>query len=154
MAKELIIIFVAALAGAALPLQAVINARLSPILGAPLWASFLSFTVGAIVLFAIAMSGVIVGWIPVPTFSNVLRAPWWIWAGGFLGATYVTIALIMASKLGAGTLVAVIVSGQLMAALLIDHFGAFGLPLRPVTPLRLIGVFFLITGVLFIRGTK
>jgi transporter family-2 protein len=154
MSIQLILILVTALAGALLPVQAVINGRLGANLGEPLWASLVSFSIGTLVLFAIVAMGGFAGGIQVPSFSSALRAPWWIWAGGFLGAIYVTVALTMAPRLGAGTLIAVVVTGQLIAALLLDHIGAFGLPRQPADVSRLIGAAFLIAGVVLIRGIR
>jgi len=154
MSTQLILILVTVLAGALLPVQAVINGRLSTNLGEPLWASLVSFFIGTLVLFAIVMFSGVFGGIQVPSFSSALRAPWWIWAGGGLGAIYVTVALTMAPRLGAGTLIAVVVAGQMIAALLLDHFAAFGLPRQPAELPRLIGAAFLIAGVVLIRGIK
>lgn len=78
MAKELILIIDTALAGSVLPLQAVINGRLSASLSEPLGAAFVSFTIGSIVLFAIAVFGGIAGVIQAPVFSNAFQSPWWI----------------------------------------------------------------------------
>lgn len=40
--------------------------------------------------------------------------------------------------------------GQMVAALIVDHYGAIGFPAQPVTVWRVIGVVLLVVGVLLI----
>src|SRR5947208_2176996 len=111
------------LAGSALALQPPINAQLRLGLGNPYWASFVSFAVGALsmALFALARRS------PLP-LALAAPMPWWAWIGGVLGAFYVTCALMLAPRLGVATLVALVITGQLLTSLVIDQFGLFGIP--------------------------
>src|SRR5918999_806553 len=61
------------------------------------------------------------------------------WVESPLRATLVSFA-VAAPKLGAATLVAVILAGQAFASLLVDHFGWVGFAENPITPGRLVGI--------------
>ena len=78
-------------------------------------------------------------------------APWWVWTGGLLGAFYVLGSIVTAPKLGAATLVAMILAGQALASLAVDHFGWVGFDEQPVTVLRVAGVLLLAGGVALVR---
>ena len=88
-----------------------------------------------------------------PPLSRVESAPWWVGVGGLLGAVYVLGSVVAAPKLGAATLVAVILAGQAVASLLVDHFGWVGFEENPITPGRLAGVAFVAVGVALVRFT-
>jgi transporter family-2 protein len=77
--------------------------------------------------------------------------PWWIWFGGMLGAFFVTATIILVPKLGATAMVALILSGQMFASLLLDHFGVLGYPIHPISLGRIAGVLMLCGGVWLIK---
>ena len=135
----------ALLAGAMLPIQFGINAQLAHWVGGPVRAAFVSFVVGALALL-IAMLLTARGW---PDRAG--DAPWWVWTGGLLGAFYVLGSIVTAPKLGAATLVAMILAGQAIASLLVDHFGWVGFEEQPITLLRIFGVLLLAGGVALVR---
>ena len=53
--------------------------------------------------------------------------------GGALGAFYVTGSIVVAPRLGAVTLIAVILAGQALASLVVDHYGMVGFDAHPAT---------------------
>ena len=83
--------------------------------------------------------------------SAVTSAPWYIWVGGLLGATIVAIGTVVTARLGSLAPVAFGIAGQLVFALVIDHFGWFGLPVRSIGVNRIIGVSLLLGGLFFIQ---
>lgn len=134
------------LAGAGLPVQAAINARLRADLDAPLAAaagSFIVATAAMLVLLVIATAG---GRGPAPRLRRLSRVPWWGWLGGFVGASYVTVTLLAVPEIGAAPAIALTIAGQQLISAIADHRGLLRLPRRPVTPARLIGVAVLLTG--------
>jgi len=134
-------------AGAMLPIQFGINAQLAHWLDSPLRATLVSFAVGTVALFAVMLAADR-DW---PSTDRIAGAPWWVWAGGLLGAFYVLGSVVSAPKLGAATLVAVILAGQTVASLLVDHFGWVGFEVNPVTPGRIAGVVLVAAGVALVR---
>jgi len=134
-------------AGAMLPIQFGINAQLATWLGSPLRATLVSFAVGTAALFVV-MVAAFRDW---PSVDRLGSAPWWVWVGGLLGAFYVLGSVVTAPKLGAATLVAVILAGQAVASLLVDHFGWVGFDESPITPGRILGIALVAAGVALVR---
>lgn len=135
--------------GGFLAVQAPVNAELSRNLGMPVAAAGISFFVGAVVLGLLTLLMVMTENAPALNW----RGPslWMFLLGGFLGASFVTCNILLVPRLGAAALMAFLVSGQLIAGLLIDRFGLFGLAVREVTMGRIAGALFLLTGALLIR---
>ena len=141
-------LLLALVAGAGLAFQAVINTRLSQALNSPLWASCVQVFVGLVFLavcLAIARE-------PMPTFAGAGRLPWWVWTGGAIGAAYVLSVIVTTRPLGVALMVASVVVGQSVAALLIDHYGWFGVDTHRLSPIRVAGAVLLFAGVLLIRS--
>lgn len=134
-------------AGAMLPFQAGVNAQLAEWVGSPVRAAFVSFVVGAIALLFIAA----LVFKPLPTASRLAEVPWWAWTGGLLGAFYVAGSITSAPRLGAVTLIALIVAGQAVASLAVDHFGLVGFDEHHISAGRVAGVLLLCVGVLLVR---
>lgn len=138
---------VAIAAGALLPIQASINGRLRPFVGGPLPATLVSVAVStsAMILLVVATRT------PAPSGGKISAAPWWVWTGGLLGVIFVLVSLGLVNRLGAAFLFALVVVGQMLASLAIDHFGLFGVSEHAVSPLRILGVALLMAGVVLIR---
>ncbi len=134
-------------AGAMLPIQFGINAQLATWVGSSVRAALVSFVVGALSLFVVALA-VARDW---PAADRVSGAPWWVWIGGALGAFYVLGSIVTAPRLGAVTLFAMILAGQALVSLAVDHFGWVGFEEHPVSALRLAGVALLAAGVALVR---
>lgn len=134
-------IALAAVAGALLPLQAVINAHLGASVNAPILATFVNFAVGTVLLFLVLCALRL----PLPAFGQLSAMPWWSWLGGFLGAFFVLTATLTVPKLGTAGLAAIVIAGQLMSSIILDHFGVLNHQ-QPVSALRLLGAAMLIAG--------
>ncbi|MBY0111523.1 MAG: DMT family transporter [Phycisphaerales bacterium] len=144
-----LLLLAAALAGAVLPIQAACNAKMGTHLQQPMQATVYSFLIGlvALLLIALAMRQ------PAPAPAKLLGAPWWAHVAGMLGAVYVVSSIILTPKLGVVALTGAVLAGQMVIAVILDHFGWLGLRQNPVTPLKGLGIAFLIAGVLLIRGS-
>ena len=134
-------------AGAMLPIQFGINAVLARYLDSAVRASLVSFCVGTVCLL-VATLLFYRGW---PGGDRFAGAPWWIWIGGALGAFYVLGSVVTAPRLGAVTLVALILAGQAVSSLLVDHFGVLGFSEHPISLGRLAGVALVAAGVALVR---
>ncbi len=136
------------LAGAFVAIQAPINAQLARGLGVPVAAAAISFLSGAIVLglvtyFTTRSQGLVIDW--------KAPAPWLFVAGGALGAVYVTSSVLLTPRIGAAALMAFLVSGQLLAGMLVDKAGYFGVAVRELSMGRIVGAMLLLAGALMIR---
>ncbi len=135
------------LGGIAVTVQVGVNVQVAGAVGNPIWAAWLSFTVGSLALLAYYL----VLRQPWPGLAAVTRMPVWMWAAGFLGAFYVSATVVSAPRLGAALLIGIIVGGQMLTSLLLDHFGALGFPQQPLSGWRIVGALFLVVGVVLIR---
>ena len=89
-------------AGAGVAAQAIINARLRFVLGAPVWAAITQFVVGLALLCLLAA----VTRPTLPTAADAGRAPWWMWTGGLFGATFIIMSVVATPKLGTALMLA------------------------------------------------
>lgn len=131
--------------GAALTVQVGMNATVGRALGSPLWASVINFLVGLVALLACTL---VVG--VRPAASTLGEVPGWAWLAGLLGATYVAATTLLGPRIGALALVAFVLVGQLVMALLVDQYGVLGFPRAPVTPARLLGAALLVAGAVLV----
>lgn len=146
----LVPLLVTLLAGAALPVQAGVNSRLGKEMGSPFVASLISFLIGT----ASILIFVLLARVSAPEGGYAVtaaRAPWWVWLGGVIGAVFVTVAATFASRIGFSLFSAVVIAGQLLTSVALDHFGLLGAERHPVSLLRFVGVLFLVAGIALIR---
>lgn len=141
------LLLLAAFAGAVVPFQSAINVNLGRGLGHPLWATLASLVVSILVLLPIMLAMRL----PLPSLAFIARAPMWMWAGGAFGVCFISLALVLLPRLGASGFMALALAGQVVASLLLDHFGWFGLVERQVTLPKLLGAVLLIAGVVLIQ---
>jgi bacterial/archaeal transporter family-2 protein len=140
----------ALIGGAALALQIGVNGHLRVAIGHPALATFVSFAVGALA----ALAASIVVRAPMPEFGKLAGLPWWVWAGGALGAFYVWSAIMAGSKLGAVMTIGLVVLGQMAMAAWLDHAGALGFPQDSLSPLKLFGIGLVVAGVVTIAYAR
>jgi bacterial/archaeal transporter family-2 protein len=139
----------ALLAGAAVALQPVVNAVASDKMGHPVWGALAS----AAVTFLVLAVAPIALRLPVPGAKVLAGFPPWLYAGGLIGAFMLFAALLAVPRLGATTTAALIIAGQLSAALIVDQTGWLGIPVHPINAPRIIGALLLLGGVFLIRAT-
>lgn len=134
-------------AGVSVALQQILNANLRVEIGSPWWAGFVSYFVGMLAMLAVALTS------PGPRLSEsfVGSTSWLPWTGGLFGALFIGTAIFMVPRLGAATVLALIVVGQMIGSLAFDHFGLFGLSHHPISLTRLAGATSLVLGVVLIR---
>ena len=128
--------------GVALASQAGINAQLRQYVHSPYQAAFFSFLVGTLILGVVMLMQTGAR----PHLQELTAVPYWLWIGGLLGAFGVSVAIILAPRLGAVNLTIVIVCGQLLAALVLDHFGWLGFEKHAINWQRISGIILVIAG--------
>ena len=132
-------------AGLVLAVQPPTNAALAKASGSVVLAALTSFLIGTVVL-AIA-------WATIDRTSPAALkgAPGWAWLGGFYGAEFVAVLAYAAPRLGISVALTAAIASQLVAALVVDHFGLFGVRVEPVTIGKLAGVALVIAGAVLVR---
>lgn len=139
------IIFVT-LAGACISLQAPINAALGRSVQSPLVAAAISFGVGFVLLVFMALLAGDGG-----GFAVALQQNWYFWLGGILGAFYVWTIVWAMPALGVLTAICTLALGQIIAAVILDKIGAFGLPIREISLPRLLAAVMVGGGIVLSR---
>lgn len=134
-------------AGVATAYQPGLNARFADHAGARVWGGLANFVVGLL-----AMTIVTAAMRPqVPSIEKLGAGPAWMWLGGVCGAFFVTLALIAVPRIGAASYLSAMIAGQLLASIIIDHYGHMGLLVREVTPGRVVGILLVFVGMALIR---
>ncbi|QEG38403.1 DMT family transporter [Roseimaritima ulvae] len=147
----LVAVVVGLLAGCLLGTQPSANGYLGRHLAHPLQAAVISFGSGFVILLVLSIAN---GVFP-PRFSTPPTGlPWWVWSGGAIGTVLVTTSLIFVPRIGSLTWFAAVITGQVLAALILDQWGMMGNPRSPASPLRLLGAAMLIGGILLITRAK
>ena len=139
--------FLALAVGLMLPLQVGINAELAGRLSSPITASLLSFAIGTIGLTVCLF----ISRDPWPDLNTLNTIPKWLWLGGLLGGFAVFGSIISGPKIGLLSLVAFVLAGQLLASLILDHYGWLGFPIRELSLGRISGSILLLIAVILIH---
>lgn len=132
--------------GAAMSIQSGINSQLRQGVNNALFASLVSFIVGTIPLLLI----VLFQKQPLPSFDTLSNVNSWKYMGGLLGAFIVTASLLSIAQIGATSMFMLVIAGQLLMALLMDHYGWLGVDIQKINPQKIIGVLLLFGGVFLI----
>ena len=145
---SLLLLLGAIITGAVVPFQAGGNAAMGRALGHPLWGSVVSLCVSLICIAPILA----VARVKAPALGQLAHTPPWVWIGGMVGLLYITGALMLMPRLGAAGFIVAALAGQMLASVLIDHFGLVGLAARPVDIHRLAGLALVMAGLLVMQG--
>jgi len=135
-------LFVLVLAGAALTTQSAVNSQLRGGLHSVMWAVLASYLVGSLAAGAVLVATRE----PLPSLAAVAELQWYQWTGGALGMVYIAAIVFSLHRVGAAPLFALVVTGQLLTALLFDQLGLLGLTRIPLSWSRLTGALLLIVG--------
>ena len=137
----------AALAGCCIAMQASANGMFRRNLGEPWYPTFFSIcgtSITAVVLMLLMRPSA-------PAMETLRSTQWWNWVGGPLGAMIVLAGASLSHKLGAPPFIVLVVGGQLLCSVVLDHFALMGLAAKPITWGRALGVVLVIAGVLCIK---
>ena len=143
MKSNLIYFLLALTTGALIPIQAATNAAFSKSIGSPYITGFMVFVVGLLGMTVF----VLLARVTMPTLQQLTAAPAYGYLGGLIVATYVVMITILAPRIGVGSAIGFIVTGQIICAVIIDHFGLFNVAVRAIDATRFIGVLLISAGV-------
>lgn len=140
MLETLLIMVIGALGGIAVGIQTPIANNIGRRVGS-VSSSFIVHLSGALVsaLLLVARGG--------EHIREIRSVPWWMLIGsGSLGLLLITTINYTIPRIGATAAIALIIGGQLITGMLIDHFGLLGVAARPIEPTRLVAVTCLLIG--------
>jgi bacterial/archaeal transporter family-2 protein len=130
-------------AGALIPLMAVLNAGLARAANGTIQATVILFATGLMASLLLAAATKT----RMPDFEIMARIGPSHYAGGVIVGFYILSITFLAPRFGVGNAILFAVTAQLLTSALIDHFALAGATLRPLTSLRAVGLFIVITGV-------
>lgn len=134
-------------AGALIPFQAAANAALSQALQSVAYAALVLFTIGLIC----TMSVLALQSAPLPNIKSFLTAPSFGYTGGAIVAFYVLSITYLAPRMGVGNAIIFIVTGQIIAAACIDHYGWLGANVSPLTRQKAVGLLMMVAGLVLAK---
>ncbi len=136
--------------GACLSLQPPINAVMARTLGSPLLAASISI--------AISLVFVVLVWLTwgkgAGNLGQIKALPWWVIIGGILGVVFVAGGVMVAPVLGVALFFVCVVAGQLLGSTLADQFGAFGMEVKPVNLMKLLGLGLVLAGAALVQNSS
>ncbi|HWQ74349.1 MAG TPA: DMT family transporter [Syntrophomonas sp.] len=139
--SKLIYYLIAAVSGAAMALQGTMNAALGKVVG--LWESTLIVhVIGSVTTLIIIL---ILG-VGFSNFGKIGQAPWYVMLGGVLNVIIIYAVVRSMPKIGVGNATTAIIVAQVLTALLIDNFGAFGMKKMAFQYIDLLGTALLAAG--------
>ncbi len=147
--KILFLYGLAIIVGALIPIQAATNATLSKVTGHVFYSSLILFVVGITLILIL-----IIFFKPnPPSIGELVAAPLYSYAGGFIVATYVLSITFLAPRIGVGNAVFLIVTGQILSAAIIDHYGLFGSSIFPFTLKKIAGLGCMVVGLVIVNNS-
>ncbi|UCF62345.1 MAG: DMT family transporter [Anaerolineaceae bacterium] len=124
-----------AIAGGMIAIQSLLNATLGQRLGN--LGSVLVLTIISIIALAVLI-------LVFPNTADLRKLPsfseWYLYVGGVLGVAILAAPIFLVPRIGTSSTLVAIVLGQMVMALLIDHFGIFVSPKIEVTLTRVLGI--------------
>lgn len=136
--------------GAMSAMQTAANGYVGRVVGSPIRAAIINFLVGLTLISLICLGQLIVKDHGKPRLSSE-KGPWWMWIGGLLGCVFITSNSFLSVRIGTGMTVVASLIGIMLGGILIDMFGLFEVPKRPVTLPKILGVLCMIAGAVFVR---
>ena len=139
-------LLLAALIGAAFAAQPAINA-----VAAHTFQSAIPAAVLSIGITLVASSALMVLTGTTPSLTMIGNLPWWVVLGGLIGVLVVAGGAAIVPVTGVALFFVCLVFGQLLGSIIIDHFGAFGVPVREFSVMRALGLACAAIGVALVR---
>lgn len=147
MGGRLVPLIAALAAGVVAAIQGPVNSELSRHIGqfrAIFISVLVTFTTIVVIVLLRAGDG---------SFAGLGQAPRWSLIGGFMGLIALAGTIVAVPRIGVAATTGAIVAGQVIVSAIIDRFGLLGVAVRPLTPLRLVGLALLVLAVgLVTRG--
>jgi len=135
-------------AGAAIAIQASLNAQL----GVLLKSSMLGTSIAFLSSFVFILFATILSTRQYPAIVEIRAIPVYLWfSGGALSAFGVGMFYYLIPKMGIDSMMSCALSGQILIAVIVSHFGLFDQPIKSVNVLKIVGVISLIVGVILIN---
>ncbi|MCA9732817.1 MAG: DMT family transporter [Deferribacteres bacterium] len=132
------------LMGAMLSIYLPMNSAVSRHLGSPITANITFFIVALLASFLIY--GV---WGDPATVKKIKDVPWWLYCTGIFSAVMILGTTFLIPKVGVRKFFILTISGQILTAIFVSHFGFLGTPKDPITLKKFLGAILVVFGAIF-----
>ncbi len=145
---NLALILLSILSGGLILLQSSLNGQLSKYTQNPFFSSFVLYFFSAIFMMLIFVSTRL----KIPSLQVIKEIPLYLWVtGSILSIAGLTLVYWLMPILGVSKVLSGIITGQIIAGMIVSHFGFFDLPVIEINRYKILGVAFLFTGVYLIN---
>lgn len=141
LSASMVALMLALASGVFMAVQGSLNAALSKVIGL-LETTFVVHLTGTIILFILLF----IFRMGKGSLPALTQAPWYSYFGGVLGVMIIYLVAASIPKAGVSSATTAIIVGQVLTAMAIDHFGAFGLEKIPCGWPQLAGLVLLSIG--------
>jgi transporter family-2 protein len=144
---KLVWLLVVFICGALLPLQTGLNTKLGKFIESPMYSAMICFVIGAVAMaLYLPFSKEAITW------AGVKAAPLLsLLGGGILGAIYITGTMLALPRIGMALTFGLIVAGQVLIAVLLDHFNVLVAQQHSINIWRVLGMLLIIVGVIIVE---
>ncbi|SFC41966.1 DMT family transporter [Pseudoalteromonas denitrificans] len=153
-----ILTILAFLAGACIAIQAAMNAQLGQVFNNSLlatsYAFLASFLLVAGITFYLSFNHQVAT--SQSLFSDeftesIKQVPWYLWLSCVFSVIGVASFYFLIPKMGVGNMMSYALTGQILVAMIISHFGLFDSPSKLISATKLMGTVLLILGIILIN---
>jgi len=136
----------ALIAGACIAVQAAMNAQLGMALNSSVTATGYAFLTSFLLVALISAAQ----WQPLPeNFTH--RAPWYTWFSFVFSVVGVASFYFLIPKMGVGNMMSFALTGQIILAMVISHYGLFASPVKLINSTKLLGLLLMVVGIILIN---
>lgn len=128
--------------GVVLSVHLSMNSQVGEILKNPRMGNAFFWTIGAVTAIIIGVTSTDA----MAVFDRIKEVPVWLWTAGALGAALVFGIAWVIPQLGAGATFIIMIAGQVVAGMVLSHFGVLGSALEPINWMKMLGAALLIAG--------
>lgn len=142
--SSVVIIFASLSVGAMLSVYLPMNSMVSRHLGSAITANitfFLMALVTSVAMFTL--------WGDQSTLPRLKTVPWYLYLTGFVSAFIVLATTYLIPQIGVRKFFILTISGQILTAMVVSHFGLLDTPVDPLTLRKTVGALLVVVGVLF-----
>ena len=133
----------AMLLGVVLTVHLAMNGKVGAAIGNPRVGNALFWCIGAVGAVAIGLTGWQAG-----ALNGLRTVHPFLLTAGLMGASLVFAIAWLIPQIGAGSMMLLLIAGQIAGGMVLSHFGWLGSPVQPVTMRTLLGVGVMLAGVL------
>lgn len=112
------------------------------------WAA-MSSLVGALIIVLVA--GFAAGQLSPPSSSTLGQIPWYLWLSSLCAIAFLGGGIFVAPKLGAAYFIVLMIMGQVVMSLVLDHYGAFTFEQQSISWTKILGAAMVLAGVIVVQ---